>query len=116
MLEVMQYLRDNGFRTYIVTGGGQEFVRVYSERVYGVPPEQVVGSSIATTYVNTNGKPVLMREPKSFLLTMAPAKRSGSTSSSASGRRLPSVTPELPISSQAMPRCWNGRKPVMVRG
>ena len=50
MLEVMEYLRANGFRTYIVTGGGQEFVRVYSERVYGVPPEQVVGSSIATKY------------------------------------------------------------------
>ena len=45
MLEVMQYLRANGFKTYIVTGGGQEFVRVYGERVYGVPPEQVVGSS-----------------------------------------------------------------------
>ena len=50
MLEVMDYLRDNGFRTYIVTGGGQEFVRVYSEDVYGVPPEQVVGSSIVTKY------------------------------------------------------------------
>jgi phosphoserine phosphatase len=47
MLEVMQYLRANGFRTYIVTGGGQEFVRVYSEKVYGVPPEQ--GSSIVMT-------------------------------------------------------------------
>ncbi|MGZ9106453.1 MAG: HAD family hydrolase, partial [Rhodoplanes sp.] len=46
MREVMDYLRANGFRTYIVTGGGQEFVRVYSDRVYGVPPEQVVGSSI----------------------------------------------------------------------
>ena len=50
MLEVMRYLRANGFRTYIVTGGGQEFVRVYSERVYGVPVEQVIGSSIATKY------------------------------------------------------------------
>ena len=44
MLEVMRYLRDNGYKTYIVTGGGQDFVRVYSERVYGIPPEQVVGS------------------------------------------------------------------------
>ena len=44
MLEVMGYLRANGYRTYIVTGGGQEFVRVYSTQVYGVPPEQVVGS------------------------------------------------------------------------
>jgi phosphoglycolate phosphatase-like HAD superfamily hydrolase len=77
MLEVMQYLRANGFRTYIVTGGGQEFVRVYSERVYGVPPEQVVGSSIATTYVNTNGKPVLMREPKPFFIDDGPGKPIG---------------------------------------
>jgi phosphoserine phosphatase len=44
MLEVMQYLRANSFRTHIVTGGGQEFVRVYSEQAYAVPPEQVVGS------------------------------------------------------------------------
>jgi phosphoserine phosphatase len=48
MLEVMDYLRNNGFKTYIATGGGQEFVRVYSQRVYGVPPEQVAGSSILT--------------------------------------------------------------------
>ena len=68
MLEVMQYLRDNGFKTYIVTGGGQEFVRVYSERVYGVPPEQVVGSSIATRYEYQDGKPVLMRLPKVFFI------------------------------------------------
>jgi FMN phosphatase YigB (HAD superfamily) len=50
MLEVMRYLRASGFRTYLVTGGGQEFVRAYSEHVDGVPPEQVVGSSIVTTY------------------------------------------------------------------
>jgi hypothetical protein len=64
----MDYLRANGFRTYIVTGGGQEFVRVYSDRVYGVPPEQVVGSSIATKYEVRGGKPVLMREPKIFFI------------------------------------------------
>ena len=68
MLEVMDYLRANGFRTYIVTGGGQEFVRVYSDQVYGVPPEQVVGSSIATKYEVRDGKPVLMREPKIFFI------------------------------------------------
>jgi hypothetical protein len=45
MLEVMQLLRANGFKTYIVTGGGQDFVRTYSERIYGVPPEQVVGTA-----------------------------------------------------------------------
>ena len=53
MQEVLQYLRANGFKTYIVTGGGQDFVRVYAERVYGIPPEQVVGTwagrSTATT-------------------------------------------------------------------
>jgi phosphoglycolate phosphatase-like HAD superfamily hydrolase len=68
MLEVMDYLRANGFKTYIVTGGGQEFVRVYSQRVYGVPPEQVVGSSILTRYEEQDGKPVLMREPKVFFV------------------------------------------------
>jgi phosphoglycolate phosphatase-like HAD superfamily hydrolase len=77
MLQVMQYLRANGFRTYIVTGGGQEFVRVYSEQVYGVPPEQVVGSSIVTTYKVVNGKPVLMREPKVFLIDDGPGKAVG---------------------------------------
>jgi phosphoserine phosphatase len=68
MLEVMKYLRANGFRTYIVTGGGQEFVRVYSQRVYDVPVEQVVGSSIATKYQSEDGKPALMREPKVFFI------------------------------------------------
>lgn len=68
MLEVMQYFRHNGFKTYIVTGFGQEFVRVYGERVYGVPPEQVVGSSLATKYEYQDGKPVLMRLPKVFFI------------------------------------------------
>jgi phosphoserine phosphatase len=77
MLEVMQYLRANGFRTYIVTGGGQEFVRAYSEKVYGVPPEHVVGSSIVTKYVDTDGKPVLMREPKVFFVDDGPGKAIG---------------------------------------
>ena len=77
MLEVMKFLREKEFRTYIVTGGGQEFVRVYSERVYGVPPEQVVGSSIATKYEFANGKPVLMREPKVFFVDDGPGKAIG---------------------------------------
>jgi phosphoserine phosphatase len=66
MREVMDYLRANGFKTYIVSGGGQEFVRAYAQRVYGIPPEQVVGSSIATEYQIKDGKPVLMRLPKLF--------------------------------------------------
>lgn len=68
MLEVMEYLRANGFRTYIVTGGGQEFVRVFSETVYGVPVEQVVGTSMVTKYEYRDGKPVLMSEPKVFFI------------------------------------------------
>ena len=77
MLEVMDYLRANGFRTYIVTGGGQEFVRVYAEDVYGVPPEQVVGSSIVTKYEMKDGAPVLMREPKVFFVDDGPGKAIG---------------------------------------
>jgi len=68
MIEVMDYLRANGFKTYIVTGGGQEFVRVYSEQIYSIPPEQVVGSSILTKYEYKDGKPILMREPKVFFI------------------------------------------------
>ena len=77
MLEVMEYLRANGFKTYIVTGGGQEFVRVYSQRVYGVPPEQVVGSSLLTKYEMQDGKPVLTREPKVFFIDDGPGKAVG---------------------------------------
>jgi phosphoserine phosphatase len=66
MREVMDYLRANGFKTYIVTGGGQDFVRNYAERVYGVPPERVIGSSIATKYEIKDGEPQLTRLPKLF--------------------------------------------------
>jgi phosphoglycolate phosphatase-like HAD superfamily hydrolase len=68
MAEVMRYLRANGYKTYIVTGGGQDFVRVYAERVYGIPPEQVVGTAGGTTYGYANdGKPMLTKEPKLLL-------------------------------------------------
>jgi phosphoglycolate phosphatase-like HAD superfamily hydrolase len=68
MIELLQYLRDNGYKTYIVTGGGQDFVRVYSERVYGIPPEQVVGTAEGTKYgYDKNGKPFLTKEPKLLL-------------------------------------------------
>jgi haloacid dehalogenase-like hydrolase len=66
MLEVMELLRSNGFKTYIVTGGGQEFVRVYAQRIYGVPPEQVIGSFMGTTYAFVNGQPALKRVSKLF--------------------------------------------------
>ena len=68
MEEVLSYLRANGFKTYIVTGGGQDFVRVYSERVYGIPPEQVVGTAGGTTYsYDQDGKPILTKDPKLLL-------------------------------------------------
>jgi phosphoserine phosphatase len=68
MLEVMRYLRENGYKTYIVTGGGQDFVRVYSERVYGIPPEQVVGTAGGVKYgYDQSGKPILTKEPKLLL-------------------------------------------------
>jgi len=63
MLELLAYLRANGFKTFIVSGGGIEFMRPWTEQVYGVPPEQVVGSSIKTKYEYRNGKPVLVRLP-----------------------------------------------------
>lgn len=64
MLEVLIYLRANGFKTFIVSGGGIEFMRPWSERVYGIPSEQVVGSSIKTKYEVRDGKPVLVRLPE----------------------------------------------------
>jgi hypothetical protein len=68
MQEVLKYLRANGYKTYIVTGGGQDFVRVYAEQIYGIPPEQVVGTMGGTTYgYDKNGKPILTKEPKLLL-------------------------------------------------
>jgi phosphoglycolate phosphatase-like HAD superfamily hydrolase len=68
MQELMKYLRANGYKTYIVTGGGQEFVRVFAERVYGIPPEQVVGSVGRTAYgYGKDGTPFLTKEPSLLL-------------------------------------------------
>lgn len=64
MLEVLAYLRANGYKTFIVSGGGVEFMRVFAEKTYGVPPEQVVGSSIKTKFEIRDGKPVLVRLPE----------------------------------------------------
>ena len=64
MLELLAYLRDNGFKTFIVSGGGIEFMRPWVEAVYGIPPEQVVGSSIKTKFEMRDGKPVLVRLPE----------------------------------------------------
>jgi len=68
MQEVLKYLRANGYKTYIVTGGGQDFVRAYAEKTYGIPPEQIVGTAIGTEYsYGKDGKPVLTKEPKLIL-------------------------------------------------
>jgi phosphoserine phosphatase len=63
MLELLAYLRANGFKVFIVSGGGIEFMRPWTEKVYGIPPEQVVGSSIQTEFELRKGKPVLVRKP-----------------------------------------------------
>ena len=68
MQEVLKYLRASGYKTYIVTGGGQDFVRVYAEKTYGIPPEQVVGTAGGTKYgYAKDGKPFLTKEPKLLL-------------------------------------------------
>jgi phosphoglycolate phosphatase-like HAD superfamily hydrolase len=68
MLEVLKFFRANGYKTYIVTGGGQDFVRVYAEQVYGIPPEQVVGTAGGLKYgYASDGKPTLTKEPKLLL-------------------------------------------------
>jgi len=64
MLELLNYLRANGFKTFIVSGGGVEFMRPWTEKVYGIPPEQVVGSSIKTKFELRDGKPVIVRLPE----------------------------------------------------
>jgi phosphoglycolate phosphatase-like HAD superfamily hydrolase len=68
MQEVLQYFRANSYKTYIVTGGGQDFVRVYAEQTYGIPPEQVVGTMGGVSYrYDKDGKPILTKEPKLLL-------------------------------------------------
>ena len=64
MLELLAYLRANGFKTYIVSGGGVEMIRVFAESVYGIPPERVIGSTIATEYRSAGGVPALVRLPR----------------------------------------------------
>ena len=67
-IELLTLMRANGFKTYIVTGGGQDFVRVYSDRVYGIPPEQVVGSAGGVVYqYDKDGRPILVKESKLLL-------------------------------------------------
>jgi phosphoglycolate phosphatase-like HAD superfamily hydrolase len=77
MLELLAYLRANGFKTFIVSGGGVEFIRPWAEQVYGIPPEQVIGSSIKTKFELRDGKPVLVRLPEIDLIDDGPGKPVG---------------------------------------
>ena len=78
MLELMDYLRANGFKTFIVSGGGIEFMRPWTEKIYGIPPEQVVGSSGVTEFqIDANGKAVLMKLPKVEFIDDGPGKPVG---------------------------------------
>lgn len=78
MLELLAFLRANQFKTYIVSGGGIEFMRPWTERIYGIPPEQVVGSSGVTRYeLRANDQPVLLKEPKVQFIDDGPGKAEG---------------------------------------
>lgn len=78
MLELLAYLRANNFKTFIVSGGTADFMRVFANRVYGIPPEQVVGTTFTTAYAaSANSGPVLTIEPKIQLVDDGPGKPSG---------------------------------------
>jgi phosphoglycolate phosphatase-like HAD superfamily hydrolase len=78
MVELLGYLRANGFKTFIVSGGGVEFMRVWTEKAYGIPPEQVVGSSGVVKFeIGADGKPVLMKLPKVEFVDDGPGKPVG---------------------------------------
>jgi hypothetical protein len=77
MLELLAYLRANGFKTYIVSGSGAEFLRPWTEKVYGIPPEQVVGSTIQVQYEVRDGKPALVRLPTIDFININDGKPAG---------------------------------------
>ncbi|HEY7090564.1 MAG TPA: HAD family hydrolase, partial [Tepidisphaeraceae bacterium] len=77
MVELLAYLRANGFKTFIVSGGGVEFMRPWTEETYGIPPEQVVGSSGEVKFEMRDGKPVLIKEPKIEFIDDGPGKPVG---------------------------------------
>ena len=105
MVELLGYLRANGFKTFIVSGGGIEFMRPWVEKTYGIPPEQVVGSSGVTKFqIGADGKPELMKEPGIEFVNDGPASRSTSIASSVAVRFLPSAIPMATL------KCCNGRR------
>ena len=110
MLELLAYLSANGFRNYIVTGGGIEFVRQWGERVYGVTPEQVIGSSIKTRFELRDGKPVLMRLPH---LNFNNDKAGKPVTIHQHIGRAPL---RHSATRSATSRCWNTRRAAAARG
>ena len=107
MLEVLNLLRDNDFRTYIVSGGGQAFIRSYAEEVYGIPPEQVIGSTFETKYGYAERRHA-NPDQRAQAAAQQQQRRQGrrtSTCSLASDRRSPSAT------RPATSRCWSGPMP-----
>ncbi|KAA9134018.1 haloacid dehalogenase-like hydrolase [Marinihelvus fidelis] len=77
MLELLEYLRESGFKTFIVSGGGIDFMRVFAERVYGIPPEQVVGSSIDARFEMRDGVPTIIKEGKGLFVDDKAGKPAG---------------------------------------
>ena len=77
MIELLDYLRANGFKTYIVSGGGVEFMRAFADKTYGIPPEQVIGSSGVTEYQMWDASPVLIKMPKVLFVDDGPGKPEG---------------------------------------
>ena len=104
MVELLGFLRANGFKTFIVSGGGIEFMRPWTERVYGVPPEQVVGSSIKTEFQMRDGRPELFRLAELNFIDDNVGKPSASTNISAADRLLRSAI------LMAIWKCCNGRR------
>jgi phosphoserine phosphatase len=77
MIELLDYLRAHGFKTFIVSGGGADFMRPWAEKIYGIPPEQIVGSTIKTKYEYRNGNPEILRLPEIDLVTDKAGKPEG---------------------------------------
>ncbi|BFM19979.1 HAD family hydrolase [Gilvimarinus japonicus] len=77
MLELLSYLRDNSFTTYIVSGGGQQFIRAFSEKAYGIPPQQVIGTALHAQYELIDGKPQITKKPDVSFLDDGPGKPVG---------------------------------------
>ena len=110
MLELLAYLRANGFKNFIVSGGGIEFMRPWAEQVYGIPPEQVIGSSIKMKFEMRDGKPVLVRLPE---LNFNDDKEGKPVAINQHFGRGPSWPSAIPL---VIRRCWNIRRAAAARG